>query len=390
MPIDARPTLEAPDDDPYLWLEEIEGERALAFVEQQNKLTLGKFARRELRSRSRHAGFDLRSAGQHSLYQPPRRLRLQPLEGREQSARPLATHDDRGIPKRRADVGRHSRRRRIGESGKRRLDPVLGQHAARQSPRTRCSACRAAAATRRCCANSISSRRPSSKAASICRRPRAARTWLDADTLLLSSAYGGEAMVDHLRLRPNDQAVAARHQRRSGACAVRGAGDSMVAYVSVDRTVADAENLASSNRPASSIWRSGSAMRRARRRSSTCRATSGSKRIRTGWWSSAARPGPSAATTYPPDTMLGISLSAFLAGDRNFTVVFEPGPRRALQGFFWSAGKLVLSILDELRACVRGADAVERSLVADQLARPAGDRRRRCLAPRHRRGREQR
>ncbi len=54
-------------------------------------------------------------------------------------------------------------------------------------------------------------------------------------------------------------------------------------------------------------------------------------------------------TAYPADTMLGISLSAFLAGDRNFTVVFEPGPRRALQGFFWSAGKLVLSILDELR-----------------------------------------
>jgi prolyl oligopeptidase len=44
-----------------------------------------------------------------------------------------------------------------------------------------------------------------------------------------------------------------------------------------------------------------------------------------------------------------MSLSAYLAGDRNFTVVFEPGPRRALQGFFWSGGKLVLPILDELR-----------------------------------------
>jgi prolyl oligopeptidase len=53
--------------------------------------------------------------------------------------------------------------------------------------------------------------------------------------------------------------------------------------------------------------------------------------------------------TYGPDTVLGISLSAYLAGSRDFTVVFEPGPRRALQGFFWSAGKLVLPILDELR-----------------------------------------
>ena len=53
--------------------------------------------------------------------------------------------------------------------------------------------------------------------------------------------------------------------------------------------------------------------------------------------------------TFAPDTVLGISLSAFLVGDRRFETVFEPGPRRALQGLFWSAGRLVLSILDELR-----------------------------------------
>jgi prolyl oligopeptidase len=53
--------------------------------------------------------------------------------------------------------------------------------------------------------------------------------------------------------------------------------------------------------------------------------------------------------TYPPDTLLGIPLAAFVAGDHNFTVLFEPGERRALQHFFWSDGRLVLSILDELR-----------------------------------------
>src|SRR5580692_11952401 len=45
--IDERPTLAAPDDDPYLWLEEIEGQRALDFVERQNSLTLEKFASAE-------------------------------------------------------------------------------------------------------------------------------------------------------------------------------------------------------------------------------------------------------------------------------------------------------------------------------------------------------
>lgn len=50
-----------------------------------------------------------------------------------------------------------------------------------------------------------------------------------------------------------------------------------------------------------------------------------------------------------PDVVLVIGFEAFLAGDRRFTVVFEPAPRRALQDFFWSDGKLVLSILDDLR-----------------------------------------
>ena len=40
---DPRPTVEAPDDDPYLWLEEIDGERALGWVEAQNAATLARF-----------------------------------------------------------------------------------------------------------------------------------------------------------------------------------------------------------------------------------------------------------------------------------------------------------------------------------------------------------
>lgn len=39
----ARPTPSAPDDDPYLWLEQIEGARALNFVERQNSRTLEVF-----------------------------------------------------------------------------------------------------------------------------------------------------------------------------------------------------------------------------------------------------------------------------------------------------------------------------------------------------------
>src|SRR3984893_807102 len=40
---DPRPTLAAPDDDPYLWLEEVDGGPALAWVEAQNAATLARF-----------------------------------------------------------------------------------------------------------------------------------------------------------------------------------------------------------------------------------------------------------------------------------------------------------------------------------------------------------
>ena len=43
MAIDVRPTLAAPDDDPWLWLEEIEGARADAWVTGQNARTVAAF-----------------------------------------------------------------------------------------------------------------------------------------------------------------------------------------------------------------------------------------------------------------------------------------------------------------------------------------------------------
>jgi prolyl oligopeptidase len=51
---------------------------------------------------------------------------------------------------------------------------------------------------------------------------------------------------------------------------------------------------------------------------------------------------------WPGDCLLGIRLDAFLAGSRDFTLLFEPGKRRILNGHAWSAGRLILSILDNL------------------------------------------
>ncbi len=54
------------------------------------------------------------------------------------------------------------------------------------------------------------------------------------------------------------------------------------------------------------------------------------------------------STTYEPDCVLGISLTAFAAGSRSFQRLFTPSPRRGLQGFFGLGDGFVLSYLEEL------------------------------------------
>ncbi|WP_237480153.1 prolyl oligopeptidase family serine peptidase [Lichenibacterium dinghuense] len=55
-----------------------------------------------------------------------------------------------------------------------------------------------------------------------------------------------------------------------------------------------------------------------------------------------------AGRTHAPDELVAAPLSAFLSGARDLAVLFEPGPRRSLEGFFWAGGALVLSVLDDL------------------------------------------
>ena len=52
--------------------------------------------------------------------------------------------------------------------------------------------------------------------------------------------------------------------------------------------------------------------------------------------------------SHAPDQLLGLSFARFLDGDRAFEVLFEPEPRRSLDGFFFAGDRLVLSVLDNL------------------------------------------
>ncbi|MGH1352036.1 MAG: prolyl oligopeptidase family serine peptidase, partial [Methyloligellaceae bacterium] len=52
--------------------------------------------------------------------------------------------------------------------------------------------------------------------------------------------------------------------------------------------------------------------------------------------------------TYAADSLLGISFESFLHGDRDFSVLFTPHERKSLQDFHWCSHFLILSILDNL------------------------------------------
>ena len=63
-------------------------------------------------------------------------------------------------------------------------------------------------------------------------------------------------------------------------------------------------------------------------------------RLRSDW-----KPG---AAAFRAGSLVSADLDAFLAGGREFQLVFEPGPRRSLQAFIVTRGHLVLDVLDNV------------------------------------------
>jgi prolyl oligopeptidase len=70
-------------------------------------------------------------------------------------------------------------------------------------------------------------------------------------------------------------------------------------------------------------------------------------------------------TTYPAGSLLAIDFEAFLAGDRRFDILFEPGPRTSLVAYDPTRNHVLLTTLDNVRsrlfALTRGDGAWQRS-----------------------------
>jgi prolyl oligopeptidase len=175
--------------------------------------------------------------------------------------------------------------------------------------------------------------------------------WLDRDTLLLSSAFGsgmttrsGYARTVRLWARGTDPALApvifeaAEASMAAWADLDRDATPERIVFVEQESFYEATVHLGDRSGPKRRIdlpkdawfaWEDGWM----------------AIRPRTPWTIGGA--------THAPDTVLGLGFDAVLAGRTDFSVLFEPGGRRALDGLFWCDGRLVLSILDDLAPVYR-------------------------------------
>jgi prolyl oligopeptidase len=346
LTLDPRPTLEAPDDDPYLWLEEIDGERALVWVDAQNAATLARFG-------------DARFAADRdtlaAIFDRPDNI---PLIGRrgtrvfnfwKDAAHPRGLWRTTTLDSYRSEqpewdilLDLDALAAKEGEdwtwSG---AATIPGSH-----DRAIVKLSRGGADAVVLREFDIASRDFVSGGFTL-PEAKGGAAWLDSDTLLLSSAWGegmatssGYARTVRLWRRGEDPLAApvifetdANHMA-VGAEVDREAAKERVVFLETIGFFDSIGWLGDRTGPQTRLdvptdawlsWHRGwVAVKR-----------------RTSW--------TIGGETYPGDTVLGMSLAAFLAGDRHFIKLFEPAERRALQGFFWSGGRLILSILDDLK-----------------------------------------
>jgi prolyl oligopeptidase len=346
MALDDRPTLEAPDDDPYLWLEEIEGVRALEFVDRQSRLTLQAFG---------GPAFERDRDTLAAIYDRPDNI-------------PYVSRSDGLLYNLWKDAG-HPRGlwRRTTMDEFRKPDPFwetlldIDELARKEgedwllnwSSSLPGAAPQAMLSLSRGGSDAVTLREFDLATKSfvdggfVLPEAKGGVAWVDPDTLLLSSAYGedmattsGYARAVRLwrRGQPVEQArvvFETTSDRMSAYCDVDFTGETprvwfidRLDFFNFDVWLGTEHGASVRLDLPSDIW----------------------LQVHHDWLVIKLRsPWAIGGVTHAPDTVLGISLSAFLAGDRNFAIAFAPSPRRALQGFFWASGKLILSILDELR-----------------------------------------
>jgi prolyl oligopeptidase len=343
---DPRPTVEAPDDDPYLWLEEIDGKRALAWVEAQNAATLARFGdARFVADRDTLTAIFDRSDNIPVIARRGMRV----FNFWKDAEHPRGLWRTTTLDSYRTEAPKWDILLDLDALAAKEGEDWTWSGAAT----IRSTHDRAILMLSRGGADAVVLRefdlasRDFVAGGFALPEAKGGAAWADRDTLLLSSALGegmatgsGYARTVRLWLRGTDPLAAP--------VIFETAADHMAVWADDDRE-AEEERLVFVERIGffdAVVWigdRSG-----AKTRIDT--PTDAWVTWHRDWLAVRRRtPWEVDGETHPPDTVLGISFAAFLAGGRHFTKLFEPAERRALQGFFWSGGRLVLSILDNLK-----------------------------------------
>ena len=344
MSADPRPTPQAPDDDPFLWLEEIEGVRALGWVEAQTAATLQKFG---------GPAFERDRDTLAAMWDRKDKI-------------PYVTRRGGGVYNFWVDAD-HARglwRRapwpayRDGEpdweilldldalAAAEEEDWVWAGATMRPGDRARAILSLSRGGGDACVLREYDLESKIFVADGfVAPEAKANADWVDTDTLIVCSAHG-EGMATR-----SGYARTARLWRRGETFEAarvihEGDADDISVFAGLDRSV-DPPRWVFGRRTsffAYEMWVGDLATRhKLRVPDDAVKDVHGDwllVKIRTPWTIDGMR--------HPAGALLVSPLQRALAGDADFTTLFAPSDRRALEGYSWIADKLVISMLDDL------------------------------------------
>ena len=340
--MDTRPTTDAPDDDPYLWLEEVDGERALAWVEAASAATL---------ARLEGPALDADREALRAILDRPTNIPVVTRRGGLLYNYWKDADHKRGLWRRttmqsyRTDAPEWDMLLDVDALAAAEGEDWVWRGASTQGP----GHARALVSLSRGGGDAVVVRefdlgtRAFVADGFVLPEAKGGASWLDADMVLLMSALGGATASGYART-VRRWARGTSHETAPVVFEVT--PDRMGVGAVYDRALDTVVYVAQLAFFDSEVWlggRDGPGQR-------LDLPTDAQVELHKGWLVVQSRAAWTVGgETHAADTVLAIGLAAFLAGERAFRVLFAPGPRRALQGFFWAGERLVISVLDNLR-----------------------------------------
>ena len=340
--MDPRPTLDAPDDDPFLWLEEVEGARALEWVEAQTARTLERFG---------DAAYARDHATLAAMWDRKDKIAFVARRGGEVYNFWVDADHKRGLW-RRAPWAAY----RDGEPDWEILldldalaeaegeDWVWAGSTMRPGERSRALLSLSRGGGDACVLREYDlAARAFVEGGFTTPEAKQSADWIDADALLVCSAHGDATRSGYARTvrvwRRGEPFAAAR-------VVFAGEPEDIAVSAGLDRSVEPPRWIFHRRTSffAGDVWVGDLAAR-----VQIAAPADAEKQTYRDWLLLQLRtPWTRGATTYPAGALLISPLGAALAGAPEFATLYEPGPRTALDGFVWIGDTLVLATSDNL------------------------------------------